>query len=190
MRLIGNAAMLASLAGLALLGACKKDTVSLKDKSVEEVAKAVPDSVKPLPGLYETRLELIDVAMPGMAPQMQEGMKAAMARAMKSRQHCVTEEQAGKGYEERVKELASRPECKFDHYDLAGSALDAKLVCKGEKGMSSTMAMKGTVAPDGSDITMKTEQSGTQLPGGGGMTMTVHVKSTRIGDCPAGKPGV
>jgi hypothetical protein len=40
------------------------------------------------------------------------------------------------------------------------------------------------MAPDGSDVTLAMAQSGAQLPGGG-MKMTMHVKSARVGDCPA-----
>jgi len=180
-----KATTISVLAVMAMLSGCKQDAVSVKDKSVEEVAKAVPAAARPLPGLYDNRIELVDVAMPGMAPQMQAQMKQAMSRSMKSSQYCLTEDQAKKGYEERIKQLASRPECKFDHYDLAGGKLDAKLVCTGDKGMKSTMTMLGTVSPEGSDMTMKTEQSGTPMPGGAGMVMTIHVLSKRVGDCPA-----
>lgn len=188
MRALNTGAFVVAVAALAMLGGCKKDEVSVKDKSVEEVASAVPQAAKPLPGLYDTQMELVDVAMPGMSPQMQEQMKQAMTRTMRSNQYCLTAEEAGKGYEERIKQLASKPNCKFDHYTLADGKLDSKLVCTTEKGTTSAMTMQGTVSPEGSDLTMKSEQSGAQMPGGG-MNMTMHVVSKRVGDCPAKPAG-
>lgn len=176
------------LAALALLGGCDKGGVSVKDKSPEEVARAMPDSVRPLPGLYATRAEVIDVAMPGLDPAMVAQMKQAMARSMEDNRFCLTAEQAEKGYEERLKQLTAKPDCTFEHYDLAAGKLDAKLVCKGAEGMNASMALKGTVAPDGSDLTMITQQSGGPAAAqmhGGGMTMTMRVRTTRVGDCPA-----
>lgn len=185
---VHTGALWVAVAALAMLGGCKKDEVSVKDKSVEEVAKTVPASAKPLPGLYDTKMELVDVSMPGMGPQMQEQMKQAMTRTMRSNQFCLTAEEAAKGYEERVKQLAAKPDCKFDHYDLADGKLDAKLVCTTDKGMTSAMSMQGMVSPEGSDLTMKSESSGAQMPGGG-MNMTMHVVSKRVGDCPAKPAG-
>jgi hypothetical protein len=180
-------AAVAALAAAALVGGCKQEpAVDLKDKSVGEVAEAISTTVRPRPGLYDNRIEVVDVTMPNMPPEMQARMKETMARSMKSSQHCLTEEAAAKGYEEQLKQLAARPQCKFDHYTLAGGKLDAKLVCSDKNAVRATMTMQGTVSAEGSDMTMKSEQAGPSMPGMGGMAMTIHVTSKRIGECPAG----
>jgi len=96
---------------------------------------------------------------------------------------CLTGEEAARGYEERVKKLAGRPDCHFDHYSANGGQLDAQLTCEAANGIRSVMKMQGTMGPEGSDVTLAMEQSGQQMPGGG-MKMTMRVKSARVGDCP------
>jgi hypothetical protein len=115
---------------------------------------------------------------------MAERMKASMARKSSGTEFCLTAAEAEKGYEERVRKLSGRPECTFDRYAATAGQIDAQLTCKGEGGMKSTLSMKGAMTPTGSDVTMAMNQSGDQMPGGG-MKMTMRVKSERVGDCPA-----
>lgn len=171
---------------LALLAAtgCKKETAPSGPKSMAEAAAESAALPRPLPGLYRSAIELVSMEAPGLPPQMVEQMKRSVAARSSGQEFCLTAEEAAKGYEERVKKLAGRPECSFDHYNAAAGTLDAQLTCKGEQGMKSVMTMKGTMTPQGSDVTMAMDQTGSKLPGGG-MKMTMHVKSERIGECPA-----
>lgn len=181
-----RAPYLVVLALLAVTG-CKKEAAPTGPKSMAEAAAESAGLPRPLPGLYRSTVELVSMEAPGLPPQMVDQMKRSVAARSSGSEFCLTAAEAEKGYEERVKKLAGRPECSFDHYNAAAGTLDAQLTCKGEQGMKSVMTMKGAMTPQGSDVTMTMDQSGSQLPGGG-MKMTMHVKSERVGECPAGAP--
>jgi len=178
-RLIAVASVLALSTGLA---ACKKEPAPETPKSVEEVVKESAGLPKPLPGLYRSQVELVSVEMPGMPPHMADQMKRAMASRQGGQEFCLTGEEAEKGYEERVKKLAGRPNCAFDRYSATGGALDAQMTCLAERGVKSVLTMKGTMTPAGSDMTLGMTQTGSEMPGGS-MKMTMRVKSQRVGDC-------
>lgn len=171
------------LAGAALaVGGCKKEAAD-QSKSVAEVAQEAQAMPKPLPGLYRSSAELVSLEAPGLPAGAAAQMKQMMANKAAPRDFCLTGEEAARGYEERVKKLAGRPDCHFDHYSAVAGKLDAQLTCEGANGIRSVMKMQGTMGPDGSDMTLAMDQSGQQMPGGG-MKMTMHVKSQRVGDCP------
>ena len=178
-RLAVAAATLVALSGLA---ACKKEEAPEGPKSADQVAQASAGPPRPLPGLYRSEVQMISMEAPGMPPQMAEQMKRSLAARRSTNEFCLTPAQAEKGYEERVKKLAGRPDCAFDRYSAAGGKLDAQLTCKADGGMTSVMTMQGMMSPSGSDVTLGMTQSGGQMPGGS-MTMQMHVKSERIGDC-------
>lgn len=178
-RLIAAASVLALSAGLA---ACNKEPAPEAPKSVAEVVKESAALPKPLPGLYRSEVELVSLEAPGMPPQMADQMKRAMASRQSGQEFCLTGEEAEKGYEERVKKLAGKPNCAFDRYSATGGALDAQMSCTAEGGIKSVLTMKGTMTPSGSDMTLGMTQSGSEMPGGS-MKMTMHVKSQRVGDC-------
>ena len=167
---------------------CKQEAAPGAPKSLAEVARESAALPKPVPGLYRSAVELVSMEAPGLPPQMVEQMKRSMATRSNGNEFCLTAAEADKGYEERVKKLAGRPECAFDRYSASAGTLDAQLTCNGEQGMKSVMTMKGTMGPQGSDVTMSMDQSGSRLPGGG-MKMTMHVKSERVGECPAAPKG-
>ena len=175
--------LLLSVAVLALAG-CKKEATT-GPKSLDEVAQEAAAMPKPLPGLYRSTAELVSLDAPGLPAGAAAQMKQMMASKAAPHDFCLTGEEAAKGYEERVKKLAGRPDCHFDHYSATGGKLDAQLTCTGQNGMRSALAMQGTMGPEGSDVTLTMDQSGEQMPGGG-MKMVMHVKSARVGDCPAG----
>lgn len=179
-----RAMMTAAFAVLALAG-CKKEPATQGPKTMVEVAKESAGLPKPQPGLYRSQVELVSMEAPGMPAGMAEQMKKSMAARGSSNEFCLTGEEAGKGYEERVKKLAGRPDCRFDRYAADGGKLDAQLTCKGQGGMTSVLTMQGTMSPTGSDVTLAMDQSGSQMPGGG-MKMTMKVRSERIGECKGG----
>jgi hypothetical protein len=188
MRRIGMLVGAGLLAALAVTG-CKKESAPGQPKSIAEVAQQAAGMPKPLPGLYRSTAELVSLEAPGLPAGAAAQMKQMMASRAAPRDFCLTGAEADKGYEERVKKLAGRPDCHFDHYSAVAGKLDAQLTCTGggdgaQGAVRSVLTMQGTMAPDGSDVTLAMAQSGAQLPGGG-MKMTMHVKSARVGDCPA-----
>jgi hypothetical protein len=178
-------AYVTGLAAVLALAGCKQEAAPDAPKTVAEAVRESAGLPKPTPGLYRSEVELLSVDAPGMPPQMAEQMKAMMAkRSTTPNEFCLTGEEAAKGYEERVKKLAGRPECKFDRYSADAGKLDAQLTCTGAGGVTSVMTMQGAMSPEGSDVTLGMNQSGGKLPGGG-MKMTMRVKSQRVGECPA-----
>jgi hypothetical protein len=180
--------VLLTAAMLALAG-CKKDaaTPAGSDQDTAQQPAAMP---RPLPGLYRSSAELVSLDAPGLPASAAAQMKQMMASKAVPHDFCLTGEEAARGYEERVKKLAGRPDCHFDHYSAVAGKLDAQLTCTGKGGpdgegppVRSVMTMQGTMSPEGSDVTLGIEQSGAQMPGGG-MKMTMHVTSHRVGDCP------
>jgi len=178
-RLIAAVSLLAVCGGLA---ACKKEPAPEGPKSIAQVAQESAGLPKPLPGLYRSEVEIVSMEAPGMPPQMADQMKRAMSAKKSSHEFCLTGEEAAKGYEERVKKLAGRPNCTFDRYAATAGALDAQMSCTAEGGIKSVLTMKGAMTPSGSDMTLAMTQTGSQMPGGS-MKMTMHVKSARVGDC-------
>lgn len=178
--------MTVATAVLALAG-CKKQAASDQPTTIEQAARESAAMPRPVPGLYRSSVELISLDVPGMPPEAAARMKQMMASRAAPHEFCLTGEEAAKGYEERVKKLAGRPDCHFDHYSADGGRLDAQLTCTGkgrpEGAMRSVLTMQGTMGPEGSDLTLGMDQSGAQMPGDG-MKMTMRVKSQRAGECP------
>lgn len=170
---------------LLALSACKKEGAADQSKAPADLAQQAEAMPRPLPGLYRSSAELVSLEAPGLPAGAAAQMKQMMATKVAPHDFCLTPEDAAKGYEERVKKLAGRPDCHFDHYSASGGKLDAQLTCTGQQGMRSVMTMAGTMSPQGSDITIGMDQSGAEMPGGA-MKMTMHVKSERVGDCPKG----
>jgi hypothetical protein len=173
------------LAALALAG-CKQDAAPGAGASATPAAEAAAPGAglpKPTPGLYTSTMKLVRLEAPGLPPQALSSMKQAIAKGQEGQNSfCLTGEEASRGYEERVKKLAGRPDCTMDRYSAAGGTLDAAFSCKGDNGMKSVMTMKGMMTPTSSDVTMSMEQSGAQMPGGS-MKMTMNIKSERVGEC-------
>lgn len=136
----------------------------------------------PQPGLYRSTVRLVSMEAPGLPPGTADQMKAAMARKSEGQTYCLKPDEAELGYESRVRQLAGRPGCAVDHFQTAGGKLDAKLTCAGAQGVKAVIGMQGAMTPTVSDVTMSVSQSGARVPGGG-MTMTMQVRSERVGDC-------
>lgn len=158
------------------LTACKQEP-----KTADQVKKEIAAMPKPKPGLYRSNSKLVSFEMPGMPQAQQDQLKQVFSQAQ-GRDFCLTKAEADKGYEEMTKKLAEG-NCTYDKFEASGSSLDAKLSCATGKDMKATVAMKGNVSAEGSQMTMTIEQSAPQLPGKS-MKMVADVSSTRVGDCP------
>ena len=60
----------------------------------------------PQPGLYRSTVTLVSLAAPGRPPGVADQMKAAMARRSEGQTYCLKPEEAERGYESRVRQLA------------------------------------------------------------------------------------
>lgn len=148
--------------------------------SMEEAAARSGDMIKPRPGRYRATVEMIDIEMPGAAPEVRDMMKGMFASGPQTDEYCLTEEQAEKGFEEVVRQSQQGSDCSFDKFDVSGGDIDAVLVCSDPEQGQARMAMQGTGTETSSDMTMTMEATG---PDGQAMTWTMKSQQERIGDC-------
>lgn len=170
------------LTAILALTACNKAPDA--PKTADQVKAQVDQMVKPQPGQYRSTSKLVSFEVPGMPAAQAERMKGMFASSQ-GRDFCLTAEEADKGYESMTTKLA-QGNCSYDRFEAAGGALDAKLSCQTGKGMTATFEMKGTMTPQGSQMTVMVNQSAPGAPAGavgGGVKMVMEVASQRTGDC-------
>ena len=138
------------------------------------IAQTVDDNMKPRPGRYESRTELLSMDIPGLPANMMGMMKGVFERTVTI---CLTAEEVEEGYKDALRK-SQDGECRYESFSATGGKMDAVLVCKGDEG-EMRMVMTGTGTPTTSDVTMK--MTGNMGTGPGSMSMRVLQK--RIGDC-------
>lgn len=150
------------------------------DLSLGEVAeRARAGTVRPRPGQYRSKVELVDIDIPGAPPQAAEMMRSSVAR---TNEFCLTEDDVEEGF----RRLASQPQgenCSFSRFDVDGGAIDAAMRCTNPGGGTLDITMQGTGGETSSQFTMTMAGN---LGGTGEGSMTMKQTSERIGDCPAG----
>ena len=177
-----NIVLMAGL-GLALAGCKSEPSVSLTNASPEEVAKqasaaGVVSQIRP--GQWETRVELVEFDMPGMAPEMKaEAMKKS--REASAHSYCVSEADAKKpGGLFTGKDDGK---CTYSKFEMSGGKLDMTLSCPGRTG-GMTMHVAGTFDAEAVTATSEMETSGAFA-----MKMKANVHSRRTGACTDKKAG-
>ena len=170
-----------SAAALCALAACNNGpSVSEKNAKPSEVANAVAGSeVLMRPGKWETTMKMDMSGLPGMAnmpPEVAKQMQAAMNRTVTT-SSCLTPDQVKKPGPEVFAGADKR--CTYDHFQMAGGKIDAKMTCK-EGGTSSTMTMTGTYSAD-----HYTAQNSVEVSEGSGhgMVTKATIDARRVGDC-------
>ncbi len=166
-------------AAIAMLGGCGKSADT--PKSPEEVSKAAADIPKPQPGQYRTTITIADVSFPGMPEARAAQMKKLFGAAGQTREFCLTQAEADKGFEDFNKRLA-QGKCTYDRFSSDNGKLDAAMHCETGKGMTTRAEMHGQFSPTGSQLEMTSSTSSATMPGGG-MTMKMKISNERIGDC-------
>jgi hypothetical protein len=172
------------------LAACKQQPeVKAKDASVAEVANKVreagADQSMVRPGLWQSKVTIDQLDMPGMPADMAERMKAMMAeRQPHDYQTCLTPEDVKRPKEDFF--AGKNNECRYDNFTMGGGKIDAVMHC-GKGGAKQTMQMAGTYSPESYEMQMstKTESGGAEARG---MAMRMRVEAHRIGEC-TGKEG-
>ena len=172
--------IMVSLAALALAG-CGSGADADGDGRItnQEAAVATKDATLPEPGLYKITVDIEEMTIPGMPPEMAAQMKKTQAANM-SIENCLTEADRAN----MVKQMAPQgDQCTYDKYDLSGGKIDAKMTCKTPDGGTAVTTMAGTVSSTGVDMVMENTQTGGAAQSGTHMKM--HLKNTRIGECKA-----
>lgn len=172
------------------LAACNKSPqVHEKDASVAEVAQKVReaggDQSFVRPGLWQSKVTIEQLDMPGMPPEMAGRMKTMMAQ---NQAHgfktCLTAEDVKKPKEDFF--AGKNNECRYDHFTMGDGKIDAEMHCGGKDG-SNVMKMAGTYSPDSYQMQTSMKASGRD-EATGGMTMRMRIEASRVGEC-TGKEG-
>jgi hypothetical protein len=169
----------------AVLASCNKGPeVNLHNASVNEVSHAVRESgmmnggVTVQPGLWESKVTVQEMSIPGMPAQYAGKMKQVMAEhQQQSSKHCLTPAEA-----KRPKEgffTNKDDSCKYDHFTMGNGKIDIAMVCKGE-GFSQNTVMSGTYTPTSYSMDMASKGAGGDQQG---MTMKMHIDAKRVGEC-------
>lgn len=141
-------------------------------------------TVKREAGNWKTDVKLVKFEMPGMAPEMKEGM-GKMLEGASGMDQCFTQEQVDK--EDIAAELAKGPgngsECTWTKKDVSGGKIDVAGTCKAN-GQTVEMAMAGTMEAKKTDVTITTK--GKSPAGQGEMEMVLQMTSTHTGPCKDG----
>lgn len=171
--------------GALALASCNSEPAA--PTSMEDVAKAAENLVKPTPGLYRSTANVTEFEIPGLPPEQAAQMKGMIgSSANQSSESCLTPEQAEDGFKSMAKQLGEGSQgvkCEFAKFEADGSTLDADLKCTGPGGVNVAMEMDGDIKPTSSVIKMKMSQKSAAIPGGE-VRMAMEVTSERIGDCP------
>ena len=168
----------------AALAACSNEPeVDARNASVAEVAEQVREATDGeqfvRPGMWQSKVTIEQLEMPGMPPEMAERMKAMMAQHQeRTSESCLTEEQAKRPNEDFF--AGKDNNCRYEHFTMGGGKIDAKMRCSADGGASQVMEMAGTYSPDTYQMRMATRTEGAGTPG---MTMKLKVDSKRIGVC-------
>lgn len=166
-----------------MLVACNKGPeVDLHNASANQVSQAVQQSgvmssdTLVQPGLWESKVSVLDMTMPGMPPEYAAKMKEELAKHRnESNRHCVKPEDVKRPKGEF---FGADKSCRYEHFTMGGGKIDIAMVCKQEN-MMQTTTMSGTYTPTTYSMDMSSVGTGPQQ----GMRMKMHVDSKRIGEC-------
>src|SRR4051812_33002489 len=167
------------------LAACNKGPeVSLKNATGNEVAQAVHQSgvmssdTMIEPGLWESKVTIQEMNIPGIPAQYADRMKQEMAaRQQETSKHCLTKDEAKKPKENFF--ASQDKSCRYAHFTMGGGKMDMQMVCK-EETATQTMNMSGSYTPTSYSMDMSSSATGGHSEG---MSMKMHVDANRVGEC-------
>lgn len=173
-----------ALASVLCLAGCNKGPeVNLKNATAGQVTQAVKQSgvmtsdSMVQPGLWESKVTIQQMDLPGVPAQYLDRMKQSMAEHRnESSRHCIKPEDVKKPKEDF---FGADKNCKYDHFTMGGGKIDIAMVCHEE---DTTQTMNGTGSYTPTSYSIDTSMTGT---GGrqNGMAMKMHVDAQRIGEC-------
>lgn len=169
------------LAAVALLGGCQQAKDEAKTPEAAQAEAAAAGIAQPQPGQYRMVTKITDIAIPGMPPEMAAQAKGMFSATGQTVEYCLTPEDAAKGFEEMTRRSAEG-NCTYERFSARDGKLDAAMTCKTGQGAVTKSEVSGTFTPTGSQLTMKSEASSPDMPGGG-MKMAGSIVTERIGDC-------
>ena len=174
------------VASILCLAACNKEPgVQLKNATGNQVAQAVKQSGVMTsssfePGLWQSKINVEEMNIPGLPPEYAAKMKQNIARVRTS-SHCVTPQEVKKPKEDF---FGGDKSCKYQNFTMGGGKLAVEMTCN-EEGSAQRTSLTGTYTPTSYsvDLSSRTTDSGNQ-----GTSMKMHVDAQRVGEC-SGKDG-
>jgi hypothetical protein len=175
------------IASVLPLAACNKSPeVNARNASVAEVAEKVreagADQSFVRPGLWQSKITVEQLDIPGMPADMAQRMKTMMAeRQEHGFQTCLTAEDVNRPKEDFF--AGKNNECRYEHFTMRAGKIDAAMRCGG-KGGATSMQMAGTYSPDRYEMhtSMKMQPGAGEQ---GGMSMKMRIDAQRVGECTA-----
>jgi hypothetical protein len=172
------------LASVLCLTACNKGPqVNLKNATGNQVSQAVSQSGVMTsgsmiePGLWESKVAVLEMNIPGMPPQFAGKMKQSIAEHRNDTdRHCVT---AADVQKPKADFFGADKSCKYDHFTMGGGKIDIAMVCHRED-TAQTMTGTGSYTPTSYSIDTAMTSSGGRE---NGMSMKMHVDARRVGEC-------
>lgn len=164
-----------------VLAACGGSNDAAADGKVtaDEVAAAASEMVKPQPGKYDVKLEVVEFDVPGMDDATKQQMRQVMSSASaQTTSFCLTPEMAEKGPRAMLDGSSDMP-CDFSKFEVNGGKLAAEGTCKAQ-GVDAKVLMTGETTATSSTYRQVTEQT---LPTGQKANVTLNITSTRSGEC-------
>lgn len=170
---------------LLCLAACNKGPkVELKNATGNQVAEAVKQSgvmtadTMIEPGLWQSKVIIQEMNIPGMPAQFADKMKQSMAEhRQQSNTHCLTPADVKKPKEDFF--AGGDKSCRYDRFTMGAGKINIAMVCR-EEGATQTTNMAGSYTPTSCSMDVSSSGSGGAQ---GAMTMKMHVDSSRVGDC-------
>lgn len=160
---------IAALALAAALAACSPKA----EKAPEAPSAPAAAATTVKPGQWRTTVTILDVSAAGMPAGAMAQMKA---RGPMVTTTCTTSDDLK---EFTQKGATQNSACTITRMETGGGRIDGETTCTAD-GMTQTVKMTGTHAPDRVDMTMDMSM---QTPAGP-MTQKMQMLSERIGDCP------
>lgn len=168
-----------------VLASCNKGPqVNLKNATGNQVTQAVRQSgvmtsdTMVQPGLWESKVNVEEMNIPGMPPEYADRMKQMMAKDRQhSSRHCLTPAEVKKPKEDFF--AGEDKSCHYQHFTMGAGKIDISMVCS-EEGATQTTNMSGTYTPTSYSMDMSSNASGGRQSG---MTMKMHVDAQRVGEC-------
>jgi hypothetical protein len=171
--------------GLCLAACNKGSSVDLHNATTNQVDRAVEHSgvmdsggmIRP--GLWESKVTIEEMNIPGLPAKYAGEMKKHMAtQGEHTGKHCITEADVKKPKEDF---FGADKSCKYDQFTMGGGKIDISMTCK-QASASQTTKMTGSYTPTTYSLDMSSSGSDTGAEQSG-MTMKMHVDAQRAGEC-------
>lgn len=138
---------------------------------VEKMRDAVEEGSLMAPGEYETRVEIVDVEMPGLPDEFAEQVRAAMGKPFRG---CLTEADLDRPDESFF--AGENSDCSYDKFDMTDGRVNASMRCVAE-GSTQRMTMVGQYREDGYDMKVEMTSDDPQS------RMSWNINAQRVGNC-------